>query len=374
MTQYFTGNETVRPERLLDYVVVRSAFDTPLLARLPHEKTDHIVTEWTLDEPYTASDTVRSISSPHANTKHEGADYSYRDPNYEVKTKCIAEVQHHALEMSGSDRAARLAGAEMPWDKRVGQLTTMHFNSLDNTGMYGLGGPSVDGQLTADEPRKMEGLISHAAWTGLERMHGSQTSLTMVNGVNVPASMYSVFYDANHANITLDMLYNNLWSPLAAAGGSIDNAPWVFQCGYRVMGRVARFLISSGGILLNERTRSADDARGSDFVNVFQLASGQTVSFRVNRWLEDSADTFTINNTDFTPGTPAPEGTQNRSFYGNQTIIGHEAGAVRWLWYREPGYDLPARSGDYSRLAIVSEGCLQFDHPLCVAGIGNALS
>lgn len=382
MVQYITGNETTRPERLLDTIMVRAAYETPLVSRLPHESTPHIITEWSMDEPFQASEGVRDITTPHADTRREGADFAYRTPNYPVRARTIAEIKHHGMEMSGSDRSAMIAGAENPWDWRSGQLFTKHLNSIDNTLMYGLGSPETGGAVAASggtttgDERRTQGLICSAAWTGLERTQGTgaKTQIEDPYGITIPASMWSVFYNANHANVTLDMFYNNLISPLLTAGADLDTTPWVFECGYRVMSRVARFLIADGGVLLNERTRNADETMGSDYLNVFRLASGHVVSFRTNRWLNDTADTFVINNQDYTPGSPTAEGSANVTFDGDQTIIGHEPGSVKILWYREPGFRDVATNGDYSRIAVVSEFALKVDHPLCVGGIGNCLS
>ena len=377
MTQYFSGSETTRRERLLDAIMVRAAYQTPLVSRLPHETTSHIITEWSMDEPFQASEGVRTISSPHSDTRAEGTDFSYRTPFYPVRARTVAEIKHHGMEMSGSDRPAVIAGMENPWDYRSGQLFTKHLNSIDNTLMYGLGAPETSGSGT--DERKTQGLISNAAWTGLERSHGTagRTEIEDVYGVKIPSSMWSVFHDANHSAVTLDSFYTNLITPLLTAGADLETNPWTFQCGYRVMQRVARFLIADGGVLLNERNRNADDASGSDYVNVFRLASGHTVSFRTNRWLNESSSTYSINNkeyTGYTPSTPSEPGTQERTLYGDQTIIGHEPGSVKILWYREPGFRNVATDGDYSRVACVSEFALKVDHPLCVGGMANVLA
>lgn len=374
MAKFMTGSETTRPEKLLDAIIIRSAFDTPLLSRLPHETTTHIEPNWPMDRPFSSSDSVRNLASPHASTKLEGANYSPRTPSYQVRAKTICEIQHQSFEMTGSDRAAVIAGQTNPWDYQMGRLATMHANGIDNTLMYGLGSPETNGSV---QQRRTQGLISSAAWTGQERMHGSATSMQDVYGTTLPSDMFSVFYNANHDPLTLDSFYTNLITPLAVAGADLDSSPWMFEVGYRLMQRVARFLIADGGIMLNERNTDASSAMGSDYVNVFKLASGQVVSFRVNRWLNDTANTFTIDNRTFpgySPATPTAPGNVSTVYYGDQTLIGHEPGTAKVLWYREPAFENVATAGDYSQVAIKSEFALQVDHPLCVAGIGNGLA
>lgn len=383
MTQYFTGNEVTRPESLLDLIMVRSAYNTPMISRFPHVTLDRTDPNWSMDEPFTSSAGVRNIASPHASTKFEGADFSYGEPSYPVRMKTIAEIQHHGVEMSGSDRAAQLAGAENPWDYRVGQKFTEHMNSVDNTLMYGLGSPESSGQTgSSADPRKTQGLISWAAWTGQERMHGggAKTSIQDVYGTDIRSSMWSVFYNANHDPVTLDGFYGNLIVPLLDAGADLERATWNFQCGYKAMQRVSRFLIADGGILLNDRNRGADEVMGSDYLNTFRLASGHVVSFRTNRWLNATGSTFTIDNTQYpggspgAGGSPSNEGNIDYTYYGDQTIIGHEPGTVEVGWYREPAFRNVATDGDYSRLAVVSEFALKVHHLLCVGGMGNALA
>lgn len=376
MTKFMTGSETTRHERLLDAIIIRAAYDTPLLSRLPHESTPHIITEWPMDAPFSSSDGVRNLASPHASTKLEGADYSYRTPTYATRAKTVCEIQHHGLEMTGSDRAAVIAGQTAPWDYQMGRLAVLHANSIDNTLLYGLGSPELSGAVQA---RKAQGLISSAAWTGQERMHSTagNTAIQDVYGTSIPASMWSVFFNANHAQVTLDSFYSNLITPLAQAGADLDTNPWGFQAGYRVMQRIARFLLADGGVMLNERNSDASSPMGSDYLNVFRLASGHTVSFRTNRWLNDGASTFTIDNTEFTgysPATPTAPGDVSTVYYGDQTIIGHEPGTAKVLWYREPAFENVATAGDFSRVAIKSEFGLKVDHPLCVAGMGNVLA
>lgn len=378
MTQYFTGNETVRQERLLDQIVVRSAFQTPMLARFPHETTPHIITEWAIDAPFSSGDAVRNIAAPHADARLEGSDYSYETPTYETRMKAICEIKHHGMEMSGSDRSAVIAGQENPWDYRTGKLFTKHLNSIDNTGMYGTGSPVTSG--SSGDERKMQGLLFNSAWTGLQRQHGASaiTTLTDPYGVDLASDYWSVFTDFDHSSITMESFYNNLIVPALTAGADMETSPWMFQCGYRVMQRVARFLIADGGVPINERQRNADDAMGSDYLNMFRLASGNVVTFRTNRWLNETDDTWAVDNRDVpsgTPGTPNAEGDQNRSaLYGDQTIIGHEPGCVKWLWYREPGFQTVETAGDYGRIAVVSEMTLMVDHPLCVVGAANVLA
>lgn len=375
-TTFLTGSETVRPERLLDAIIIRSAYDTPLLSRLPHEATPHIITKWPMDAPFSSADGVRNLASPHASTKLEAATYSYRDTSYPTQAKMLCEIQSHGMKMSGSDRAAVIAGQTTPWDYQMGRLATMHANSIDNTLMYGLGSPEVDGSV---QGRRTQGLISSSAWTGQERMHAASPGASMqdVYGTTIPSHMWSVWFNANHDAVTLDSFYSNLITPLAVAGADLDSAHWLFQCGFRVMQRVARFLIADGGIMLNERNSDASSTMGSDYLNTFRLASGHTVSFRTNRWLNDSASTYSVNNTSFTgysPSTPTTPGTVNTTYYGDQTIIGHEPGTAKVLFYREPAFENVASNGDFSQVAIKSEFGLKVDHPLCVAGMGNVLS
>lgn len=375
MTQYVSGSETVRHESLLDQLKVRSAFQTPLLSRLPHETCDHVAPEWGLDEPFTSTDAVRNIGTPHADSRQEGSSFTYETPNYEVRVKTVNEIKHHGMEMSGTDRSARVAGMNSTWDARTGKTVTKHFNSIDNTLMYGVGSPEVDGSGATDT-RRTQGLIQSAAWTGLERMHGTKTSMQDVYGSTIPGSMFSVFTNLDHASVTLESFYSKLVTPLLTAGGDLED-PWAFQCGYTVMQRVSRFLIADGGVQLNERNRNADETMGSDYLNTFRLASGHYVTFRTNRWLNESDDTFSVNNTtypDYTPSSPTSEGTQNVTFQGDQTIIGYEPGCARVLFYREPGFKNVETDGDFSRMAVVSEFALQVDHPLSVAGLGNVLA
>lgn len=381
MTQYLSGNETGERESLLDTITIRSAYQVPFIAQLPHETISNRVTEYLIDEPFQASESVRDITLPHTNTRLEGADFTYRTPFFPVRLRTIAEVQHFGMEMSNTDRTVNMAGTDTTWDYRAGQLYTMLLNSIDNTTAYGMGSPETGGgtaaagPTTAGDERMTQGLIYWAAWTGLERAAGS--ALNAINdpyGIAIPSSMWSVFYNAQHKNLTQDLFYNNIMTPSMNAGADWDTSPWIFQVGYRTMARVARFLIADGAIPLNDRNRQADDAMGTDYLSYFRFPSGQVVGFRTNRWLNESGDTWTIDNSDYTPGAPASPGSAGSlTMQGDQTILGYEPGSVSLCWLREPGFRRVETTGDFSRVAAVAEFAPKVRHPLCVAGGANLL-
>lgn len=376
MTQYFSGNETTERESLLDTITVRSPSETPLLRELPHQTIPNRIHEYSIDEPFQSGDNARLMSDPHVNTKLEGADFSYREPFYPIRLRTIAEIQHFGMEMSGSDRPVNMAGTDSTWDYRSGQLFSLLLNSIDHTLMYGQGSPETSGETGGGDERRTQGLIFNSAWTGMERTSGS--TLNAINdpyGVRIPASMWSVFYDANHKNMTSDLFYNNIMQPSINAGADWDTSPWIFHNGGRLMGRIARFIIADGAIPLNERNRSADDGMGSDFLNWFRFPNGKVVGFRDNRWLNQTGETYSFDNSDYTPGAPTSPGSQTgKTFYGDQTLIGYEPGSVAIGWYREPAFRKVETNGDYSRLACVAEFALIVRHPLCVAGGANLLS
>lgn len=381
MALYFSGDETTEREHLLDTITVRAAYMTPLLRQLPHKTIPNRVHEYSIDEPFQAGDNARNYADPHVNTKSEGADFSYRSPFYPVRLKAIAEIQHFGMEMSGTDRTVNMAGADSTFDYRSGQLYTLLLNSIDHTLMYGQGSPETSGKdigLTpgATDERKAQGLIHWSAWTGLERTSGSTAdNITDPYGTAIPASMWSTFYDAKHKNLTQDLFYNNILSPALNAGSDFETSPWIFQCGYRLMGRVARFLIADGAIPLNDRNRGADDGMGSDYLNYFRFPSGHVVGFRTNRWLNETGSTFSVDNSDYTPGAPpSPGSVGSTTMYADQTMIGYEPGSVSICWLREPGFRKVETTGDYSRLAALAEFTLECRHPLCVAGGANLLS
>lgn len=370
MTQYFSGDTTTRRESLKDAIIIRSASSTPLLMQLPQTSVNQTKVEWSADEPYQSTEDVRNMSAPHSQTRREGANFTFRDPHYPVRLKAIAQIDHEGMEMSNTHRAALIAGQSSPFDYAAGQLGTKLMNRIDHILMYGQGSPETSGKT--DERRTM-GLIHSSAWTGLERIHGTKTSVEDPYGTVIPSSMYSVFYDANHSALTSSMFYNQIIARAIAAGSNFDGAAWTFHAGLTTIAQISRFLIADGGIPINERSVDAASGMGYDFMASIRLPSGHVVNFRVNRWLHEPTSTYTVNNTDYTPGSPTTEGSINKTFSGDQTIIGWEPGTVRIGWYREPAYRKVENAGDKSQVAIVAEYMLQVDAPLCVIGAGNVL-
>lgn len=377
MSLYFSGNETTERESLADTIAVRSPMMTPMLSRLPSKTISNRIHEWSIDEPFQSSENVRSISNPHANTRFEGDNYSYRTPFYPTRLRSICEVQHFGMEISDTDRTVVMAGTDNTFDYRAGQLFTKLLNSIDNVLLYGQGSPETSGATGGAQQRQCQGLVHWAAWTGLERVHGTKTSMQDPYGVTIPSSMFSVFYDFEHTNLTGEAFYNNVVRRITNAGGDMEEIPWLFQCGDLLMSRVSKFLVTDAGLNINERTVQASEGGGYDFVNWVKLPNGYTVGFRTNRWLDDMTSTYTVDNTGatyYTPGSPTAEGTENRTFSGDQTIIGHKPGSVKVCWLRTPGFEKVETDGDYSKLVCKAEFTLEVAHPLDVAGAGNCLS
>lgn len=371
MTKYFSGDETTERESLKDLITVRAAFNTPLLRNLPQVTVNNRVVEYSIDEPFQSADNVRLVSNPHVNTRKEGADWSYGTPFFPVKLRSIAEIVHFGMEITNSDLKANVAGMESTFSYRAGQTFTKLVNQIDHILMYGVGSPETSGKT---DERKTQGLINWAAWTGLERCHGSRPDMDDPYGINIPSSMYSVFFDAEHTNINSKLFFRQVIRRLLKAGADMDSAPWTFFTGAGIMQEIARFLITDGGIPINDRTVEASSGMGYDFLQAIRLPTGQVVTFRTNRWLDEDTSTFSVTNYDYTPGTPDTPGTQSRTFNADQTLIGYEPGTVRIGWYREPAFINVPTDGDYRRVAAVAEFMLQVDHPLCVAGLGNALA
>lgn len=387
MALYFTGSETTRRESLADTIAVRTPMAIPMIARLPNQRVDHTVTEWTLDEPFNdsldggmtagagpgpggTSGPIRDLANPNKFARLEGAAYPLSDTRIApTRCKAICEIHARKIEVSDSDRSSMIAGMSNRLDYESGRMVTRHLNGIDHALHYGVGGTSVTGDSVT--PRRVQGFIPWAAWTGLERVHnaGGLGAIADPYGVTIQRSMFSVGVDFENSNITGDSFYNNLIGRIGRAGGDLS-VPWTWQCGRAVMGRVAKFLMTDSGQMVNERTVSAESAMGYDYLVTLRLPDGTLANFRVNHWLDAEGSTFAINNTG-----ASPAGGINRTFQGNQTMIGHRPGSVRVGWYREPGFEAdPYTDGDFSRLIVKSEFTLLVDHPLDVAFAGNVLA
>lgn len=378
MTQYFSGSETTERESLADTIAVRTPMATPMLSRLPSKTISNRIHEWSLDEPFQSSESVRSISAPHTNTRYEGGDYSFGTPFYPVRVKAICEIQHFGMEMSDTDRTVVMAGTDNVFDYRAGKLVTKTLNSIDNTLFYGQGSPETSGATGGAQQRQCQGALHWAAWTGLERVHGntSATGVTDPYGTLIPPSMWSVFVDLEHTNLTGEIFYNNLVRRITNAGGDMESVPWTAWCGDLLMARISKFMLTDGGVHINERNTDAASGVGYDHLHAIRLPNGYVVSFRTNRWLDDMSNTYTIDNLGsyYTPGTPTEPGTENRTFSGDQTLFMFKPGALKVCWLRSPGFEKVETAGDYSRLVCKAEFTLECSHPLDVAGAGNCLS
>lgn len=370
---YLSGDETTQRESLLDTITVRSPAETPLLRQLPRFDMPNRVHEWSIDEPFKSTENARSPGSPHENSRLEAAEFSYRTAFYPTRLKTIAEINHFGMEISNTDRTVVAAGMPSTTGYRSGQLFALLLNNMETIGMYGTGSPETDGSGT--DERRTQGLIYNAAWTGLERSSGSTAdSIPDPYGVRIPSAFWSVFYDANHSNLTRSMLYGNVIVPLLNAGARLDT-PWVFHAGYKTMQAIASFLTDASGNSINDRNIDASAGGGYDFISWLKVPSGHTVGFRTNRYLSLAGQTYSVDNANYTPGSPSSPGSVgSKTFQGDETIIGWEPGTVSIGFVRPPHFMKVETTGDYTRTAAIAEFAIRVKHPLCIAGIGNCVA
>lgn len=374
MAVYYSGDETTERESLADTIAVRSPMSVPMLSRLPSKSIQNRVIEWSVDVPFTSSENVRSIGTPHANTRFEGDSYTYRGTSFPLKLKAIAEIQALGIQVSGTDRTVVMAGADNTFDYRAGQLATTVLNNTDNVLMFGQGSPETSGKVGATNQRQCQGALYWAAYTGLERCHGTKTSVMDPYGTTITSPYFSTFYDFNHTNITGESFFQNVVRRACQAGADMD-MPWEWWAGRLTMARISKFLMTDTGRNINERNVDASAGVGYDYLHTMVLPDGTRATFRTNHWLDDMSNTLSIDNTGatiYTPGSPDPEGSISaRTFSGDQTIWGHRPGSVKVCWLREPGFEAVPVDGDSSKLVCKCEFTLEVAHPLDVAGAGN---
>lgn len=373
VTTFFRSGQTGIRERLLDRIVQRYVAYCPTLALLPRETTDNVLTEWMLHAPFDPSDPIRNSSNPHATAKLENDSFTDIDELPQTKVRCITEIKSRSFKMSGTNMVTVAAGQESTWDYSSGQVYVQGLNDFDNTALFGLGGPELAGTAI---PRKMQGLITHAMVTGLERMHGSGslTSITDPYGISIPKRYWSVAYNAQRSNLTSDMLYYNLIIPLGNNGAILSPA-WVMMMGDKMMGKVARFNEPGPGIRLEVRERPADSPVVADYIRWFKFPNGVVMGFVSNRWMDRPELQYSYGAFSFTPGTPTtPSSVAATVVDGDSIGIAWQPGNVRILWLRPPGYRLLPSSVDGARMGLSMEGTVQVDHPLCVGAVCNALA
>lgn len=376
MTLYFSGNEVTERESLLDTLSILEPAVTPLIRSLPHVSIDRRIVEYPIDRYFQDSDNVRSVSNPHVNTRLEGDDWVEDTADYPTRLKAIAEINHFSKKISNSDRVAIMAGVTNPFDYRAHQLFIKLLNNIENVLMYGTGSPETSGEDGQNDERRTQGLISWSAWTGLQRVHGtgSLDNITDPYGVTIPANYWSLFFDANHSNLSRQMLYNKVLAHARRIGTKVDGM--IFHVGYKVKNLIADFGVLPTGAVVNDRNVAASELMTYDDIDWIRTPQG-LVGFRSNLYLDLEGNTFTVNNTGsptYTPGDPASPGNVEKTFQADETIIGWMPGYVSLGWYRQPHYQSVPTQGDYSWVAAAAEFGLIVRHPKAVIGAGNVLS
>lgn len=375
-TRFELSAATLRRENLLQFVTQRFPSTCPVLTLLPRDSTVDPVIEFGIDSPFDLGDDIRDISDPHATAKLSGDTFTDVDTAEETKLKAVCETKSRSTKMVGELMPIVSAGGPR-WDRAMSRLMIQFLNDCDNTALWGMGGPVTDG-LTI--PNKTQGLVSLACVTGLERMMGSGllTSVTDPTGTSIPKRYWSVAFDAEHNNLTCDMMFEQLIRPLLDGGAQMSAGNgWNAMCGYKMMGRIARFNQPGAGLVLEERTRPAGDGQGADYMRTFKFPTGEIISFMTNRWMDRDDQQFEFGTGDihaYTPGTPAtPSSVATRTFDGDAGLLVWEPGSHRIRWYRDPAYRLLPSERDESRIAVLGQFMVQGDHPLSIGFIGNAL-
>ena len=336
--------------------------------------------QWPVDK-YVLNRTLTTVSG---RMKAEGVDADTVTATGMIPTKLRNQTRilHAALKVSRTARQVRYHGITDTLDYAIDQLIHTIVNDSEMLFHWGLG-TKIDGSTAADDIPGLLGLVPWAAWTGLERRHGSQTTTSSVTlpfatQTDVSSDYYSSFWDAGGVSLSRENLYGEILDPWWNIGGEVEGSFCLL--GNKLMNLVADMHMSSKG-QVNERVLPARDKALVDCIMTIQTPGMGEFYLMVDRYLSIPGESVTIDNKPvLTSGVAAAgTGTITSSSVGAATLNNDSTmlfvmpDLIKIGTLSPIAYSPLATDGDYVKGMVVSEETLIPSHPMAVAGASNLL-
>lgn len=322
-------------------------------------------------------DRTTTVTSVNSYAMQAGQATSVAAAKYPSKLFTRLQTYHEGVSSSREAQQVKLYGVTDSLDYGIDNLLVkhvdiweriLHFSTGTEDNPEG-GGGSYGGTPDGPKPRT-QGLLAWAAWTGLERRHGSGVPTTVGDGLQAIAKTYwTSFYDAGGTPLSRDLFYNSILGPAWALGHDTDGA--MVMCGQKLMNAFADFNFVPGRGVINERSVPARDQALIDIVSVITTPANGTIFLVPNRFLSVEGASMTFNSTggSFIGGT----GTINKTVYTDETLLSiipskFEIPTMQGLSYKELSTD-----GDYALGMLVAQKGLMCKNLFGIAGATNLL-
>lgn len=327
-----------------------------------------LMDDWPIDR------TSSAISNMASAARAAGAAASYSATSRVAPQRLLSKLATHseAIAASRESQRVRYYGIDNPMDRGISRAL---IQVLDRNEWMFLAGQATAGTGTTPKPVS-HGIISLAAWTGLELRHGTNPALATVgDGIqDIPRKYWTSFYNAQGTPLSRDMFYDQVLSPGWQLGHQTDGA--MIWGGPKPMKLFSDMNLIPGRGAINERSIPARDEAMIDVVSVVKVPSFGTMYLVTNRMMGVPNITLDYTN-DVGVGPQAGtilDASGNGTFKLDSTILSIMPSelnieVIDHIHYRELASD-----GDYSAGMVISQKGLSSQHLFGVIGAGGVVA
>ncbi len=351
--------------------VLHAMFDQPACSSVkPTENIDY----HDIDRSTTAASGVDSLALG------PGQSTTVRNAKYPAQLFTRLQTYHEGVATARESQQIMLYGVSDAHDYGIDNLLVRHVDIWERILHFGKGTEDTAGVggTPANPVPKTQGLLSWAAWTGLERRHGTNGSIVSVgDGMNrIGRTYWTSFYDANGTPMSRDLFYNQIIGPAWDLGQDTDGA--FVLCGPKLMNTFADFNFVPGRGVINERNIDARDHRIEDIIQVIQTPANGLLYLTPDRFLGIQGAQRTYDNTGFALGSGASitaadnyRGTINKTIYTDETVLTVMPSKFYIPTMLGISYKDLSTDGDYQLGMLVAQKGLACKHTFGVSGATN---
>lgn len=327
-----------------------------------------LMDDWPIDRTSTA------ISSIATSAKAAGAVATFSAADRVAPQRLFTKIAtfHHGIAASRESQRVRYYGIDNPMDRGISRALV---GTMDLFERMFLAGQGTAGTGTTPKPIS-HGVISWAAWTGVENRHGTNPALATVgDGLqDIPRKYWTSFYNARGTPLNRDMYYAQVLDPGWQIGHQTDGA--MIWAGPKPMKLFSEFNQLPGRGSLNEREIPARDEMLADIISVIKMPSYGTNYLVPNRLMGVPNITLDYSN-DSGVGPQAgtvTDASGNSQFKLDSTILSimpneFSIQVIDHINYRELASD-----GDYSAGMVVGQKGLKCQHLFGIIGAGGVVA
>jgi hypothetical protein len=314
------------------------------------------------DSPINRATTAASSLTTEAKAAGDAATFVARG----APTRMFNRMQtyHEGVAASRESQRIRLYGIEDSMDRGIDRSLISTMDHFERAFHFGQGTENTGG---APPKPRTHGLMSWAAWTGLEKRHGVASPAQVSDNMqDIPAKYWTSFYNAQGTILDRAMLYDQIFSVPWQIGHQVDGS--FVLCGDKPMRLFAEMPHMPGRGSLNEREISARDQALIDIITMIETPAYGTFYLVPDRLMAIPSVQLDYTNTGLAVGTVGTIAAAIGQFNLDTSLLSIMASEFSIQVIDHIHYKQLATDGDYSAGMIGGEKLLQCEHLFGIAG------